>query len=146
MEKITLRNVEKKDWDFILQLRNSLYKFFYIQKKPLEKSEHYEYMEKQKSNPKFHQWIITLDENDVGYVRILDLDVGIMIHEEFQKKGIATIALSLVEKKAVELGLSKLIARIDKDNLSSKKIFEKNGYVEKNDFELKQLWLEKNIS
>ena len=140
MEKITLRDVEKNDWDFILQLRNSLYKFFYKQKKPLEKSEHYEYMEKQKSNPKFHQWIITLDGTDVGYVRILEHDVGIMIHEEFQNKGIATKALSLAEKKAVELGLSKLIAMVHKDNLSSKKIFEKNGY------ELSQYWLEKNIS
>ena len=97
-------------------------------------------MEKQKSNPKFHQWIITLDGNDVGYVRILDQDVGIMVHEEFQNKGIATKALSLAEKKAIELGLSKLIAMIHKDNLSSKKIFENNGY------ELSQYWLEKNIS
>ena len=103
-------------------------------------------MEKQKSNPKFHQWIIKLNESDVGYVRILDYDVGIMVHEKFQNKGIATEALSLVEKEAVELGLSKLIARIDKNNLSSKKTFEKNGYVEKNDSELEQLWLEKNIS
>ncbi len=140
MENITLRNVEKNDWDFILELRNSLYRFFQKQKKSVEKSEHYEYMEKQKSNPNFHQWIIMLNQNDVGYVRILDHDVGIMIKEEFQNKGIATKALSLVEKKAVELGLPKLIALIHKDNQSSKKIFENNGY------ELSQYWLEKNIS
>ena len=52
----------------------------------------------------------------------------------------STKALSLVEKKAVELGLPKLIALIHKDNQSSKKIFENNGY------ELSQYWLEKNIS
>ena len=140
MENITLRNVEKNDWDFILQLRNSVYRFFQKQKKPLEKSEHYEYMEKQKSNPNFHQWIIILNQNDVGYVRILDQDVGIMIKEEFQNKGIATKSLSLVEKKAVELGIPKLIALIHKDNESSKKIFENNGY------ELSRFWLEKQIS
>ena len=140
MENITLRDVQKNDWDFILELRNSLYRFFQKQKKPVEKSEHYEYMEKQKSNPNFHQWIIMLNQNDVGYVRILDHDDGIMIKEEFQNKGIATKALSLVEKKAVELGLPKLIALIHKDNQSSKKIFENNGY------ELSQYWLEKNIS
>ena len=140
MENITLRNVEKNDWDFILQLRNSFYRFFQKQKKPLEKSEHYEYMEKQKSNPNFHQWIIMLNQNEVGYVRILDQDVGIMIKEEFQNKGIATKSLSLVEKKAVELGISKLIALVHMDNESSKKIFENNGY------EISRFWLEKQIS
>ena len=140
MENITLRNVEKNDWDFILQLRNSFYRFFQKQKKPLEKSEHYEYMEKQKSNPNFHQWIIILNQSDVGYVRILDQDVGIMIKEEFQNKGIATKSLSLVEKKAVELGISELIALVHKDNESNKKIFENNGY------ELSRFWLEKQIS
>lgn len=140
MEKITLRNVKKNDWDFILELRNSFYRFFNKQNKSLEKSEHYEYMEKQKSNPCFHQWIIMLNQNNVGYARILDHDVGIMIKEEFQNKGIATKALSLVEKKAAELGLKKLVALVKKDNKNSKKIFENNGY------ELSMFWLEKQIS
>ena len=140
MEKITLRGVEKNDWDFILELRNSSYEFFYKQKKLLEKTEHYEYMTKQISNPNFHQWIITFEEYDVGYVRILDNDVGIMIKEDFRNKGISTKALSLVETKAKELGITKLIALVMKDNDSSKKIFENNG------FSLSMFWLEKQIS
>ena len=140
MENIALREVDKNDWDFVLELRNSSYEFFYKQKKPLEKTEHYQYMEKQSGNPNFHQWIITLDQNDVGYVRILENDIGIMIQKNYQNKGIATKALSLAEIKAKELGLTKLIALVNKDNESSKKIFENNDYV------LSMFWLEKEIS
>ena len=127
--KINLRDVTENDWDYILNLRNQFYvNFFHEQKKPIEKDEHYEYMNKQKSNSNFYQWIATNGEDDVGYIRILDQDINIMVEKKFQTKGIGTVMLNLVEKEARGLGIKKLKAKVLIGNDSSKKIFEKNNY------------------
>ena len=85
-------------------------------------------MTKQNSNPNFHHWIIYLDKKVVGYVRILDYDIGIIVDQKFGNKGIATKGLQLVEIEAKKLGIKKLVAMIDIENKSSIKIFEKNNY------------------
>ena len=127
--KIKLREVIEKDWDYVLGLRNQFYaNSFYVQTKPISKDEHYEYMNKQKSNPNFHQWIATDGKYDVGYIRIFDKDINIMVEKRFQKKGIGTIMLKLVEKNAIKIGIKKLKAVVMTGNKSSKKIFIKNNY------------------
>ena len=131
MDKIELRKVVEKDWDFILNLRNEFYiNSFYEQKKPIQKAEHYEYMSKQATNPNFHQWVAMKSKNmsPIGYIRILDQDINIMVEKEFQSKGIGTIMLNLVEKKALSLGIKKLKAIVIAGNESSKKIFIKNNF------------------
>lgn len=125
---IILKKAERKDWDFILELRNDFYSNFSEQKKPLTKEEHYEYMEKQKLNPQFHHWIIEYQKENTGYVRILGQDVGIMVKKEFHNKGIASEGLKLIEKKAKELNISKLVAMVKIKNETSKNIFLKNNY------------------
>jgi len=136
---IELRSVTREDWDFIMLLRNEFYNFFYKQTKPITKNEHYDYMEKQLSNSNFHHWIISSDKKTVGYCRILNEDVGIMIKKEFQNEGIASKALRLLEDQAQNLGIKKLIALVKTGNESSSKIFLKNN------FKLKMYWYEKEI-
>lgn len=116
------------DWDFILSLRNDFYSFFDHQIKPLTKNEHYEYLKKQENNLNFHHWIIIFNDQPVGYVRLLNSDVGIMLKKEFQNKGIASNALKLVENEAKLLGILKLFAKVQIENSSSHKIFKKNNY------------------
>lgn len=136
---IELIPVKPDDWDTILDLRNTFYKMFYKQSKPISKNEHYEYLRSHDDDANFHHWMIKNDEKIVGYVRIVQEDVGIMIKEECQGKGIATRALELVIKEAKTLGMSKLIALVKPENIQSKKIFEKNN------FEMKMYWYEKEI-
>ena len=136
---IILRDIKQADWDFILELRNDFYSNFYQQTKPLLKKEHYEYMEKQKTNPQFHHWIIEYQNKMAGYVRIHGQDVGIMVKKEYQNKGIASESLKQLEKKAHQLGIPKLVAMVKVENESSKTIFLKNNY------KLKMYWLEKEI-
>lgn len=136
---IRLIDVQKNDWDFILDLRNQFFQFFYKQTTPITKDEHYLYLGKQEKNPNFHHWMITCDDEKVGYIRILNNDVGIMIRKDYQNKGIASQALALIEKEAKKFGIKKLIALIKVGNESSKNIFLKNKY------EFKMYWLEKNI-
>lgn len=120
-------------------LRNQAYDNFYHQNKPLIKKEHYAYLKKQRLNPKFFHWIIVKNEKDVGYVRLFDEDVSIIIDKKSQDKKIGTGALELLEKEAKKIGLKKLVALILINNKGSKKIFVKNKY------KLKQWWYEKEI-
>ena len=130
--KIDLKKVTEGDWDFILNLRNDFYvNSFYEQKKPIEKKEHYEYMNKQATNPNFHQWIAVNDNLPIGYIRILDCDINIMVDKKFQNKGVGTMMLELVEEKAKNLGLRKLQARVLIENKNSLKLFEKNNFKTK---------------
>jgi len=138
--KVSLRKVLKKDWDFILSLRNSdQYRNFFYNQEKIKKDEHYNYMRIQKSNPKFVNWIICYGTYDVGYIRILENDISIMLSDKFTNKGIGTIALNLMQIEAKKMGLLKLVGRVMIDNSSSKKIFEKN------DYKLKMYWFEKEI-
>jgi len=133
---IELRDVKESDWDLILKLRNDFFNFFYKQKKPILKDEHYLYLQEQKSNPNFYHWMIILNDDVVGYVKIKDSDIGIMIKKEYQNQGFGTMGLKLAEQKARDLGISKLIALIQEENITSQKSFQKNGY------KLKMLWYE----
>ena len=138
--EIKLREVCKEDWDYILHLRNSFFKDDFLeQQKVLTKKEHYEYMEKQKSNTNFYQWVSFDGEKNVGYIRLLEDDVSVIVDQKFQNKGIGTIMLALMEKEAKKIGLKKIKALVRKNNFSSEKIFLKNNY------QLKILMFEKEI-
>jgi len=127
------------DWDYIMRLRNKSYENFYLQDKPLTKKEHYAYLKKQKTNLKFFNWMILKNEKEIGYVRLLENDVSVIIDKKFQDKNIGTYTLKLLEMEAKKIGLKKLVALILIKNKQSKKIFLKN------DYKLKQWWFEKEI-
>ena len=49
--KFEFKNIEKKDWDFLLDWRNDLFTIeMSINSKKISKSEHYDYLEKNQSN------------------------------------------------------------------------------------------------
>ena len=96
--RITLREITKQDWDFILNLRNESFNNFFEQNKIISKKQHYEYLTKQEDNPNFHHWIGKNEIEDLGYVRILENDVSIVILKKFQNKGIGTILLEDCQK------------------------------------------------
>ena len=138
--QVALRKVKRKDWDFILRLRNNKdYRQFFYSQKIISKKEHYNYLAKQKSNPNFMNWIITYGSKDAGYLRVLNNDVSIMIEKKYNNKGIGTTALQLLEKQARKQGIKKLVGRVMIHNKSSKKIFLKNNY------KLRMYWLEKDL-
>jgi len=128
--EIYFRSCTKDDWDVILNLRNQFYLgSFFTQDKPLTKVEHYKYMEKQLKNPHFHQWIAMKNNDIVGYVRILDSEINILVVKEYQNKGIGTKMLELLEAEAKKLKIEKIRGSVREDNIPSKKLFQKNNYV-----------------
>jgi len=137
---IKLRKLSRNDWDFVLKLRNRReYRSFFIQQHTISKKEHYAYMKKEQKNPNYACWIITYNDENVGYVRILDGDIGIALEKKYHGKGIGSKALKLLEKEAKKLRIKKLVGRVMIHNESSKKIFLKNNY------RLKLYWYEKDI-
>lgn len=139
--KISLRKVKKSDWDYILKLRNSKeFRRYFYQKHTISKKEHYDYLQRQESNPDFYNRIICYDNNDVGYIRILANDVGIIVEPKFHNKGIGTKAVQLIEKEAKKLGIRKLVGKVMVDNKTSEKIFIKNRY------KLLMYWYEKDLN
>ena len=99
-----------------------------MQVNPLTEKEHYAYMNKQIRNPNFHQWMAVSNNKVVGYIRILDAEINLMVVKDFQNKGIGSMMLSLLENEAKKLGIHKLIGLVRSNNTSSKKIFENNNY------------------
>jgi len=137
---IILKSVDKKDWDFIYDLRtNEDYKNNFYTQQSFSKDEHYSYLSKQEQSSNFLHWMIVNDDQNVGYIRILDNDISIMIDKKYQNKGIGSQVLVLVEKEAKKHGIHKLVGRVMVHNESSRKIFEKNGY------NIMMYWLEKDI-
>lgn len=138
--EISLRIVVVEDWDFVLDLRNEKdFRKYFQNQEHIEKNEHYEYLNKQKNNPNFFNWIICDNSDDVGYVRILDNDVSIMVKPSHHGKGIGTDAMKLVEIEAKKLGIKYLVGKMMIFNKKSEEIFVNNG------FELKMYWYEKQM-
>jgi RimJ/RimL family protein N-acetyltransferase len=140
MNNIKLRKVSKNDWRYILELRNNKkFRSFFYNQHIISEQEHLNYLKKQKLNSKFFNWIICYGVQNAGYIRILDNDISIIIDPKFQKIGIGTKALKLLEIEAKKKGIKKLIGRVMIHNLNSKKIFLKNNY------KLKMYWYEKEL-
>jgi len=73
----------------------------------------------------------------IGAIDLFDFDpvhlragVGILIQEEFRKKGYASEALSLLIRYSFSiLGLHQLYTNITPNNKASIRLFEKNGFI-----------------
>ena len=110
---ISLRTVKQTDWKFILELRNQeSVRMACHDTSITEPKTHFEYMKKLKKNPNAYQWIIMENGNDEGYIKIVDLEFGSSLKDEFRGKGIGTKAYDLVFKEAKKLGLKKLKATV----------------------------------
>lgn len=84
------------------------------------------------------RWMICIDEQPIGAADLTEIDfdngiasVGILIAKnEHRRLGFATIALELLEEKAIELNIQELISSIHPENYASIDLFEKLGYKE----------------
>ena len=84
------------------------------------------------------RWIICDASTDelIGTVDLFEIDfekneasVGVLVAEPANRgKGIASIALNLIEQEALKLGLNRLTCIIHPHNLASVRLFEKQGF------------------
>ena len=132
MMSVKIRSVEKKDWKFILHLRNlEDIRLAFHDSSIINDETHLKYMQKMEANPNFFQWIITYNKKDVGYIKIDGLVFGSMLLNEYRGKGIGKQAYALVFKEAKKLGLTKITAQVKMDRETSIEFEMKTGWIKK---------------
>lgn len=140
---VRLRLLETTDLDNLLKIENDE-RYWHLSgiTKPFRKNELSVYLLKAKAPIEaFGQlrFVIEVNNKFAGLVDLYEYDsfqnkagVGIILFDEFQRKGIAFKALELLKdycKK--ELNINELFARIELDNIRSILLFEKCGFKEK---------------
>ena len=129
---VEIKSVEKKDWKFILHLRNQEeVRLACHDSSIIDDETHLKYMQKMKTNAKFFHWMITYNKKNVGYIKIVDLEFGSMLLNDYRGKGIGKQAYALVFKEAKKIGLTKLTAQVKINRETSLEFEMKTGWVKK---------------
>ena len=132
MMNVELRPVEKKDWEFILHLRNQEeVRLASHDTSIIDDETHHKYMQKMTANEKIFHWIITYNKKDVGYIRLGNLEFGSMLLNDYRGRGIGKLAYALVFKEAKKLGLTKITAQVKINRETSLEFEMKTGWVKK---------------
>lgn len=121
--KKTLVPNNKKYWEFIRDLRNhSDVKKGFINQKHISLHEHTEFMKKY--GHLFYICLVT--DTPVGYVGVIDGDIRVATHPDFQGKGIGKF---MIEEIMIKFPDS--YAKIKVDNDASLKLFKSCGFEKK---------------
>ncbi|MFT6065092.1 MAG: diamine N-acetyltransferase [Paraglaciecola sp.] len=141
-KKNSLRALEPEDLEFLYQIENdeSFWEISHTQK-PFSRYMLKQYLESAHLDiyeTKQLRFIIeeTATKKQVGMIDLFDYNpqhkragVGILIHPDFQKKGFASEALSLlINYSFFHLQLHQLYANITSDNMQSISLFKKHNF------------------
>jgi GNAT superfamily N-acetyltransferase len=127
--KIRIREATKNDWKFILKLRNQeSSRLAFFNTSTVDCDTHVSYMTKLTNNPTDHHWIIVFDDKDVGYIKIVNTELGSNLLDGYRRKGIGTAAYKLVFEEAKKLGFKKLNAEVKIDRPIPLTFEEKTGW------------------
>ena len=120
---LTFVKNEEKYWEFIRTLRNlDGVKQGFIQQEHIEKEHHISYM-KQFST---HFYICLYNDEPAGYIGVIDDDIRVATHPNYQNKKIGQFMVNNIIKI-----YPNSYAKIKIDNYSSLKLFEKCGFTKK---------------
>ena len=136
---ITLRAIQEKDLLLLNQLINDpeINKKTVGESKPVTMKQQYEWFKGLKDSKDIRFIVADDDDNALGTCIICEVDnnnknceIGIKLARSAQGKGIGTEAI----KRAVDyafrhLNMHRIYARILEDNIASRKLFEKIGFV-----------------
>ena len=112
-----------KFWKFVRDIRNMQgVKEGFIQQENIDEIEHAEYMLKYNNN----YWICLVDKVPAGYVGVIDNDIRVATHPDFQGKGVGSFMINRI----MEVSPS-AYAKVKLDNEASLRLFEKCGFKKK---------------
>ena len=123
-DNLTLREVEKIDYEFLFKLLQDRKPNVSISHKKMSTySQHVEFIE---SKPYEKWYIVLLDEKNIGSTYLSKNDeIGISLIEEMQGKGMGSRILELIIEKYPR---NRYLANINPNNSRSVRFFEKNGF------------------
>ncbi|MDG2372343.1 MAG: GNAT family N-acetyltransferase [Flavobacteriaceae bacterium] len=143
--KIFLRNLKNSDIDILLKTENdeSLWNYS-IQDKPFSEAMLKNYIMNASIQNIFEakqkRFVISSFKNNIlGFIDLFDYEpsknkayVGIVVLDKYRKKGIGHDSIKLLELYCInDVGINKLCALIESNNIKSIKLFEKSGFVRK---------------
>jgi len=138
--KISLRLIEPQDFDLLLSVENDVENWAVSNTHtPFSRKVMREYVNSIQDITVQKQLRLAIEANGqvVGFIDLFEYDVihsrcgvGILIFKAHRRKGLASEAVTLVEKYSREiLHLHQLWCTISASNEISRKLFEKNGFV-----------------
>lgn len=123
LDLIRIVENEPQYYEFIRELRNDeRVKDGFIQQGNITAVQQIEYM---KTHEKEY-WVCLLASKPCGFVGVIDGDIRVATHPDFQKRGIASIMIDFIKEK---FG-NKAFAKVKINNEASKNLFLKAGFKE----------------
>jgi GNAT superfamily N-acetyltransferase len=118
--RMNLVNCNQEYWEFVRELRNDeRVADGFIINAYISQEDQFAYMVKYKE---FYR-ICLIDDIPVGYVGVIDNDIRVCTHPDFQKRGVAKFMI----REVIKIWPSAL-AKIKVDNIASVKLFESCGF------------------
>ena len=112
-----------KFWGFIRDLRNMEgVKEGFIQQEPIDEIEHAEYMLRHNNN----YWVCIVDKRPAGYVGVIDNDIRVATHPDFQGQGVGSFMIHRIMEE-----YPGACAKVKLENEASMKLFERCGFKKK---------------
>jgi len=112
-----------KFWEFIRKLRNmEEVKGGFIHQKEISSIEHAEYMLRYNNN----YWVCLVDKNPAGYVGVIDSDIRVATHPDYQNQGVGSFMINQIMKIHPAAH-----AKVKLQNETSVRLFEKCGFRKK---------------
>jgi len=122
MEKKLVRN-SKKFWPFIRSLRNHPnIRSGFVQQSHISEKDHENFMAKY--NDCFY--ICLVDDNPAGYVGVIDDDIRVATHPDYQGRGVGKFMI-----KEISCKYNESYAKIKLENHASIALFESCGFKKK---------------
>jgi GNAT superfamily N-acetyltransferase len=110
-------------WNFIRELRNHpQIKLGFTQQKHISEKEHYRFMEKYG----LHYFICLIDGVPAGYVGVVNNDIRVATHPDYQGMGIGKYMIEELSKRHPNA-----FAKVKLENKTSIKLFESCGFKKK---------------
>ena len=114
---------QEEYWEFIRQLRNDKrVKAGFIQQDHISKDSHLKYMEKYGNN----FYVCLIDNHPAGYVGVIDRDIRVATHPDYQGKGVGKFMINALMKLYPDS-----LAKVKIENEASLRLFESCGFAKK---------------
>jgi len=114
---------QEEYWEFIRQLRNDKrVKAGFIQQDHISKDNHLKYMEKYGNN----FYVCLIDNYPAGYVGVIDRDIRVATHPDYQGKGVGKFMINALMKLYPDS-----LAKVKIENEASLRLFETCGFTKK---------------
>lgn len=128
---VSLRDVEEKDWKFILDLRNEEdVRSVCNDTSIIDFEIHRKYMKILQEDKDSFQWIITFNDQDVGHIKVDRGMFGYMLKTNFRGKGIIKIVSNMIFNELKKNGVKKLKGSVRIGECLQLDVAKKMGFVE----------------